>query len=144
MARSRTVSSTPAPQTVTVDAIDNLVTKLNTISGLAFVRDAWENKAPENYGVVELNGQSSALWADDAMVGQIFQVSVHLYAKGGSNTWIYEIQQKIAEAVDGYNMPTHEFLYDINKNHWTWNCWMVGPLQWEETAPGVSLWPDGS
>lgn len=137
MARSRSLRSTPAPEPVTVDAVDLLVNKLNTIGGISFVRDAWENKAPENYGVVEMAAQSSALWADNKMQEQVFQLSVHLYAKGGSNAWITAIQEKLAEACDWYNFPQHEFLYDINKNHWTWNCYMIGPLQWEET-PGVS------
>ena len=48
-------------QTVTVDAIDVLLNKLNTIEGIEFVRDAWLNKAPDNYGVVELQGEANQL-----------------------------------------------------------------------------------
>lgn len=123
-----------APATVTRDAVDLLVEKLNTIEGLAFVRDAWENKAPDDYGVVEMTTQSNALWADDRMVDQIFNLTVHLYCRDGSNAWIAKIQEKLAEAVDWYNMSTHEYLYDIDKNHWTWSVYMIGPMQWEEVA----------
>ena len=42
MARSRNTT----PTTVTRDAADILVDALNTIEGISFVRDAWENKAP--------------------------------------------------------------------------------------------------
>ena len=122
------------PTTVTVDAADLLVTALNTIEGIDFVRDAWENKAPDNYGVVEISGESGSLWADNKQVGQIFQLRVHLYVTGGSDEWIDKIQEKLSAACDGYRMPAHEYAYDIDKNHWTWDCWIVGPMQWEETV----------
>lgn len=135
MARSRTLSSAPA--TVTRDAADILVDALNTIDGISFVRDAWENKAPDDYGVVEMTGQSNALWADDRMVEQTFSLAVHLYTKDGGNAWIKKVQEKLATACDWYNMPTHEFIYEIGKNHWTWTAYIIGPMQWEE-ATGVS------
>ena len=133
MARSR---NAPVTTTVTMDAADILVSKLNEIEGAAFVRDAWINKAPDNYGVVEMEAQSNALWADDRMVAQAFRLKVHWYAKGGSNAWIRLIQEKLAEACDWYSMPAHEFLYDINKNHWTWDANVIAPLQWEEVVTG--------
>lgn len=129
MARNR---NTPVTTTVTRDAADILVGKLNEISGLSFVRDAWENKAPDNYGVVELTGQSNALWADNKMVAQSFQLAVHLYVTGGSDEWIRKIQEKLDAACDGYSLPTHEFLYEINMNHWMWNAYIIGPMQWDE------------
>jgi len=129
MARTR---SNPVTTTVTVDAADRLVAALNEIEGIDFVRDAWENKAPDNYGVVEMNGQSSALWADNAMVAQQFQLTVHLYEGSGDNSMVGTVQAKLATACDSYSMPTHEYLFDISKNHWQWNVWIIGPLQWTE------------
>ena len=129
MARSR---NTPVATTVTMDAADLLVAALNTIDGITFVRDAWENKAPDNYGVVELSGQSGCMWADNRMLEQVFQLVVHLYVAGGSDEWVAKVQQKLADVCDGYNLPAHEFLFDIGKNHWTWNCQIIGPLQWDE------------
>lgn len=131
MARTR---SDPVATTVTVDAADLLVAALNEIEGIDFVRDAWENKAPDNYGVVELAGQSSALWADNRMQEQMFQLTVHLYVKGGSDEWVSKVQAKLDTATDGYSLPLHEFAFDIGKNHWQWTAWIVGPLQWEETV----------
>ena len=72
MARSRTAAVTTT--TVTRDAADILVSKLNEIEGISFVRDAWENKAPDNYGVVELAGAPTSLWADDVLLEQVFQM----------------------------------------------------------------------
>ena len=134
MARNRSVTQTVTTTTVTMDAADLLVSKLNEIEGITFVRDAWENKAPDDYGVVVLTGQSNALWADNKMVAQTFSLEVHLYANDGGNQWISKIQEKLAEACDWYNMPTHEFAYEIGKNHWTWNAFIIGPLQWEEVV----------
>ena len=136
MARTRTVTQTVTTTTVTRDAADILVEQLNTIEGIAFVRDAWENKAPDDYGVVEMSEQNNALYADNHMVAQEFRLTVHLYAEDGSNAWIRLIQEKLDEATDGYRMGVHEYLYDISKNHWTWQVYMIGPLQWEEVVTG--------
>ena len=134
MARNRT---TPiVATTVTRDACDILVEKLNEIPGIAFVRDAWENKAPDDYGVVELTGQNNALYADNHMIAQTFALAVHLYATDGSNAWIPKIQAKLNDWTDGYSLPVHEFLWDIGKNHWQWTAYMIGPLQWEEESTG--------
>ena len=65
---------------------------------------------------------------------KVFQMTVHLYAKGGGNEWIGKIQEKLAEATDWYNLNGHEFIYEIEKNHWTWNAYIVGPLQWDEVV----------
>ena len=61
MARTRTTQT--APTTVTVNAVDKIVAKLNTLEGIEFAKDAWVNKAPENYGVVELSGTARQMWA---------------------------------------------------------------------------------
>ena len=134
MARNRT---TPiVSTTVTRDAADILVEQLNTIEGIAFVRDAWENKAPDDYGVVEMTDQSNALYADNHMVAQEFRMTVHLYAKDGNNAWIGKIQAVLDEYTDGYRMGVHEYLWDIGKNHWTWNVYFVAPMQWDEVVTG--------
>lgn len=132
MARNR--NQTVTTTTVTRDAVDILVSKLNEIDGIEFTRDAWENEAPADYGAVEMTGQYNSLWADDKMVEQTFTLAVHLYCKDGGNQWISKIQEKLAEAVDWYTMPTHEYIYEIEKNHWTWNAFMIAPLQWEEVV----------
>lgn len=129
---ARTRSAPAAPVTVTHDAADLLVAKLNELTGITFVRDAWENKAPDNYGVVELDGQAGSLWADNRMLEQIFRLKVHLYVTGGGDEWVSQVQGKLAEACDGYNLPAHEYAFDINKNHWTWDCEIIGPIRWEE------------
>ena len=134
MARNRTTPVTTTTS-VTRDAADILVDRLNEIEGIAFVRDAWENKAPDNYGVVEMAEQADALWADDRMQEQTFRLTVHLYAKDGGNEWIGKIQEKLAEATDWYSMAPHEYAWDIGMNHWTWYAYIIGPLQWSEVVP---------
>ena len=41
---------------------------------------------------------------------------------------------KLAAVCDGYSLPAHEYAFDINKNHWTWQCTIIGPLQWDEVV----------
>ena len=137
MARTRTVTETVTTTTVTRDAADILVEQLNTIEGISFVRDAWENKAPDDYGVVTMTDQSNALYADNHMVAQEFRLAVHLYATDGNNAWISKIQTVLNEYTDGYRMPLHEYLFNIGKNHWQWDAFIVAPMQWEEETTGV-------
>lgn len=114
------------------DAVDRLVQQLNTISGLSFVRDAWENKAPENYGVVEMTGQVGGIWADGHLIEQSFAIQVSLYVKDGSDTWVDMVQDILEENCDDleyvYSMPQREFLQDVRYVRWSWNLQMDGPL----------------
>ena len=133
MARTKS-TRTAEPVTVTYDAADLLVAKLNELTSVAWVRDAWENKAPDNYGVVEIDGAPSSIWADNALQIQVFQLKVHLYIAGGGDAMVAEVQGKLAEACDGYSLPLHEYAFDIKKNHWQWTCHIIGPLQWSEVV----------
>lgn len=129
MARTR---NEPVATTVTRDTVDQLVSELNTLDGIAWVRDAWENKAPDNYGVVEVNGAPVNLWADNVLISQVFQMTVHAYVNGNRDDLVALVQAKLAAKCDSYGLAGHEFAYDIGKNHWWWNCQVIGPLQWED------------
>jgi len=129
MARTR---NEPVATTVTRDTVDQLVSELNTLDGIAWVRDAWENKAPDNYGVVEVNGAPVNLWADNVLISQVFQMTVHAYVNGNRDDLVALVQAKLAAKCDSFVLAGHEFAYDIGKNHWWWNCQVIGPLQWED------------
>jgi hypothetical protein len=114
------------------DVVDAIVQQLNTISGLSFVRDAWNNKAPDNYGVVELTGQVGGIWADGHLIDQSFAVTVSLYVRDGSDTWVEMVQDVLDEYEDEYeyvySMPQREYLQDVNYVRWSWNLQLDGPL----------------
>ena len=134
MARTR---SQTTPTTTTVDAVDELVAKLNTISGIEFVRDAWLNKAPDNYGVVELQGEASQLWADNRLVDSIWRVLITADVTGDDDTLAYTVQNKLeALEADGKVDLTHTisraFDYTTGKTMWTWQVNLFGPLTREE------------
>ena len=134
MARTR---SQTTPTTTTVDAVDELVAKLNTITGIEFVRDAWLNKAPDNYGVVELQGEASQLWADNRLVDSIWRVLITAYVTGDDDTLAYTVQNKLeALEADGKVDLTHTisraFDYTTGKTMWTWQVNLFGPLTREE------------
>lgn len=111
-----------------IDLVDELVNTLNGIEGLAFVKDAWKNKAPENYGVVELTGQKDAVIADGHMIEQSFAARVTIYVSGGENTWLNAVQSKLEEADVPYRFPEREYLYDIGKVSWAWDVTLYGQL----------------
>ena len=83
---------------------------------------------------MEATGQANALWADNHMLDQIFSVRVHWYCNDVGDEMVGKVQTKLNDAVDGYSLPLHEFLFDVGKNHWYWDCQIIGPLQWTEVV----------
>lgn len=137
MARTR---QTRTVQTQTVDVVDLLVGKLNEIQGIEFVRDAWLNKAPDNYGVVELTGDVAQLWADGHLTDSIWRVIVTLYVKGDDDTWSAKVQAKLeALEEDGKADLTHtisrDFDMETGKVRWVWTVSLYSDLTWEEAVP---------
>lgn len=109
--------------------IDRLVDRLNEIEGLAFAKDAWENKAPDDYGVVELAGQAEAVWADDEMAEQAYFLTVTIYVRDGDEGWLDAVQAALSEFDLVYSLPRREYLYDINKVQWRWTATLYGALE---------------
>jgi len=137
MAKRSPKTAAAAPATVTVDAVDELVAKLNTIDGLVFVRDAWVNKAPDNYGVVETQGEVSQLWADGKLIDSIWRVIIHAYIAGADDSIAYTVQEKLedlesAGKVDLTHTISRDFDYNVGKVHWQWIVNLYGSLVREE------------
>lgn len=108
--------------------LDDLLDALNTITGIEFVRDAWINDAPENYGVLELTGQSAALWADGKMQEQAFQLQITIYVKDGSDIWLDSVQGVLQDFDLFYANPRREYDYGGDSVMWQWMAWFYGPL----------------
>ncbi len=136
MARTRT---TRAAEPVTVNVIDEIVAKLNELSGIEFAKDAWVNKAPENYGVVELSGESTQLWADGNLTDSAWRAVVHAYVGDGDDSWPDRIQGKLNELeaagkVDLTHTCNREFDFATGKVRWQWIIILYGPLTRTETG----------
>lgn len=119
------------------DAVDLLVAALNEIDGIEFTRDAWEDKAPENYGVVELNGEARQLWADGHLIDSIWSVTITVYVSGDADTWPKTVQAKLEELeADGRLDLTYAvsraYDYQINKVRWSWTASLAGDLTWSD------------
>lgn len=108
--------------------MDTLLDALNEIIGMEFVLDAWKDKAPDDYGVLELTGETRAQWADNRLVEQGFRCRVHIYVTGGDFEWIRKVQEVLDAEELYYTMPVREYLYDIHKVHWSWDIWLDGPV----------------
>lgn len=113
--------------------VDYLTEKLTEATGIAFARDAWEEKAPENYGVVELGDMLEAQWADGKLIDAIYAVRVTLYVGGCEDDWIDRVNT-LLESLEEQDILTadyttaREFLMDIEKVCWTWNLRVYGPI----------------
>lgn len=117
---------------VTVDAVDRLTQSLCE-TGVEFVRDAWINKAPDNYGVVVLQGESQQLWADGHLIDSMWRVVVTLYVSGDDDTWPKKVQNKLealeaAGLCDTTHTVSRAFDYETGKVMWTWTVTLYGDL----------------
>lgn len=138
---ARKTTRTTATATVTVDAIDQLITELNKLEGIEFAKDAWVNEAPDVYGVVELSNSARQLWADGHLLDTIWSVIVTAYVADDDNSWPDKIQQKLQalEADGRFDLTgtnTRSFDYETGKVRWQWILMMYGPLTWTETVTG--------
>ncbi len=121
------------------DVVDIILGKLNEME-IEFARDAWENKAPEEYGVVELAEQSAAIYADDIMIDEAWTIRVHLYVKGDDDAWPDKVGEKLRELSGPldltWRVTGREFAYEVGKVHWTWTVTRWGPLRIEGDPHG--------
>ncbi len=124
MARRQTRTAT----TTTADRVAELLDALNTIEGIDFVEDAWVEKAPQNYGVVEVVSEAAGDYADGLKIAQNFLVRITIYVAGGSHHWIQAVQSVLDGLNIGYTMPQREYLQDINKVSWVWNTRIRMPV----------------
>ena len=122
-------------QTATTDRVQQLLNALNGIDGIDFVEDAWIEKAPANYGVVELTGEIQNDYADGKKTAQAWNLRITIYVTGGSHHWISAVQDVLTRAGLPYTAPQREYLNDIKKVMWVWNLRtkMNGPLTIEGT-----------
>ena len=123
-------------QNQTVDKIQEMIDALNTISGIEFQEDAWDEKAPSNYGVVELTGETANDYADGVKIAQAYSVTITLYVSGNSHQWITKVQDVLDQLKVRYTMPTREYLQDINKVRWIWTARVRRPIVREVAANG--------
>lgn len=129
----------------TVNIVDYLTEKLEERTGIPFARDAWENAAPDNYGVVELGGTEAEQWADGKLIDAIYRITVTLYVTGCEDSWIDTIGG-LLEELEEQDIITaawttgREFMMDTGKVQWTWNLRAYGPI----VARGAGNGTDGN
>ena len=119
-----------------MDKIQEMIDALNTIRGIKFREDAWKEKAPSNYGVVELNGETANDYADGVKIAQAYGVTITMYVTGDSHTWITKVQDVLDSLKVRYTMPTREYLEDKNKVRWIWTAKVRRPIVREVAANG--------
>lgn len=123
-------------QNQTVDKIQEMIDALNTISGIEFQEDAWKEKAPSKYGVVELTGETANDYADGVKIAQAYGVTITMYVTGNSHHWITAVQDVLESLKVRYTMPTREYLQDIKKVMWVWNAKVKRPIVRDVAADG--------
>ena len=126
-----------------VAAIDAERAKLNELTGIEFARDAWENMAPDQYGVVTLGMEPQAMYADGKLIDETYQVTVDIYTTGSSDEWPALVRNKLEELNDTYDwldltcrLTERAYLFDIDKVHWVFTVRFFGPVTRTLTVEG--------
>lgn len=104
------------------DRIQEIIDALNEIPGIEFAEDAWEEKAPNNYGVVELTGEAGNDYADGIRIAKGYMVEITIYVTGGSHAWIEKVEAVLDALKIPHTMPQREYLFDIKKVSWRWQA----------------------
>ncbi len=137
MARLRTGTTPAAPTvtTVTMDIADMITAKLNELTGIEFARDAWDQKAPDQYGVVTLSLEPTVQYADGHLIDEIYTTKLDLYVDGSGDNWPALVRGKLdeLETTNGWmdlicRMTLREYVFDIDKVHWQFQIQTAGPL----------------
>ena len=124
--------------TTTTDRVAEILTALNTIDGIDFAEDAWEEKAPSNYGVLELTGESGNDYADGRKTAINYAATLTIYVKGGSHHWIEAVEDVLDAEHIPHNMPQREFLMDIRMVKWTWRLRIRKKIKVVEVETGTT------
>ena len=127
----------------TTDRVAELLEALNTIDGIEFAEDAWEEKAPNNYGVLELTGESGNDYADGRKTAINYAATLTIYVKGGSHHWIEAVEDVLTAEQIPHNMPQREFLMDIKMVRWVWNLRIRKRILTEEETAATETEPTG-
>lgn len=116
-----------------VDIVDLITAKLSE-TGIPFVRDAWENEAPEEYGVVELKNSPRYAVGDGEVLDEVYTLTVTMYVNGPADTWPVTVREALEslETANGLDIVCHlsdrRYLYDMNRVQWVFALQVLGPL----------------
>ena len=120
---------------VTIDIVDLITAKLDEMEGISITRDAWENEAPEQYGVIEMDEEPIQQIADGHVIDETYRLTLTLYVNGSSDTWADNVREKLDELESAYEwldigcrMIMHQFVFSIGKVRWAFRLTVPGPL----------------
>lgn len=120
---------------VTIDIVDLITAKLDEMEGISITRDAWENEAPEQYGVIEMDEEPMQISADGHVIDENYRLTLTLYVNGSSDAWADNVREKLDELESAYEwldigcrMIMHQFVFSIGKVRWAFRLTVPGPL----------------
>ena len=119
------------------DLSDQLIDDLNDgVSRITFDRDVLDTNRPDDWGAVELSGDSTEEWADGHLVDQelIADVWVCVNDRGsGVKRRVQKVLKEYGESYGaGWIFVRRAYLYDLDKVLWQWRVSINGPLAEEE------------
>ena len=120
---------------VTIDIVDLSTAKLDEMEGISVTRDAWENEAPEQYGVIEMDEEPMQISADGHVIDENYRLTLTLYVNGSSDAWADNVREKLDGLESAYEwldigcrMIMHQFVFSIGKVRWAFRLTVPGPL----------------
>ena len=113
------------------DIIDELLDALNDGTEVVFDRDAMDVNRPEDWGAVELTGESGSDWADGGMTEQESEISVWLCCRQKDLTPKGQVQAVLHDfcrpRVGRWRLQGRNWLPDLDRVLYEWKVYLCGP-----------------
>lgn len=90
-------------------------------SGIPFEEIAWANAPTEgSYGVIALDGEGAALWADDTMCCCAISGTIDLFVRGSSRTDMLAVQSILSDQQVSWRLESIQFEPERRIMHYEW------------------------
>lgn len=89
-------------------------------TGIPFAETAWKKAPAGSYGVVDLDGQADAVWADNRMKAQAIEGTVDLFTRGSGEDAAKAVQSAMGECGVSWRLNSIQYEEDTGLRHFEW------------------------
>jgi hypothetical protein len=89
-------------------------------TGIPFAETAWKKAPGGSYGVIDLDGQADAVWADNSMKAQAIEGTVDLFTRGSGEATAKSVQKALNECGVSWQLNSIQYEEDTGLRHFEW------------------------
>jgi hypothetical protein len=89
-------------------------------TGIPFAETAWKKAPRSDYGVIDIDGQAEAMWADNRMKTQAIEGTVDLFTHGAGESAAKNIQTALDTCGVSWQLNSIQYESDTGLRHFEW------------------------